>query len=129
MKWMASPSISVMKFGVQLRLAFAPVVVRRPVAGELLYQLERHALRVVRDSLVFGPTSRLYASAQIRQVRLRKTHLKWANRGLIPIRVLCHPVLLVVCRSNGLAGRVRGLCPDPSLRAGRWLLELTKLIQ
>ena len=41
--------------GVQGRLARAPVVVRRPMARELLDQSERHALGFIRDGLLLGP--------------------------------------------------------------------------
>ena len=67
---------------VQLRLAPAPVVVRRPVAGELLHGRERHALRVVVDRLALGPPGRADAPAQLGDLRLRKPDLKRANGGL-----------------------------------------------
>ena len=56
MKWMSRPSISVMKFGTALmrRLDLAPVVVRCPVARELLHRGERHALREVADRFLLG---------------------------------------------------------------------------
>src|ERR1035438_9219489 len=41
--------------GVQFRLTGAPVVLGPPVACELLYQLEPHALRVVGDRLAVSP--------------------------------------------------------------------------
>ena len=41
--------------GVQPRLDLAPVVLRRPIARELLHRRERHALRVIRDRFLFGP--------------------------------------------------------------------------
>ena len=43
--------------GVQLRLALAPVVVRRPIARELLNRRERHALRLICDGLLLGPAA------------------------------------------------------------------------
>jgi hypothetical protein len=39
----------------QLGFDLAPVVIRRPVARELLHQCERHALGRVRDGLLLGP--------------------------------------------------------------------------
>ena len=83
MKWMSSPSISVMNCGsgVQPRLALAPVVLRRPIAREGLHRRELHALRCVRDRFPFGPPGRVDAPAQFEQFRFRNIHLKRANRG------------------------------------------------
>ena len=50
---------------VQLRLADAPVVVRHPVARELLDHGERHALGLIRDSLFLRPVRRPNASAEV----------------------------------------------------------------
>ena len=51
MKWMSSPSISVMKLRheLQLRLDLAPVVLGRPIPRERLHEGELHALRRIRD--------------------------------------------------------------------------------
>jgi hypothetical protein len=43
---------------VQFRLARAPVVLGRPVAGELLDRLQLHALRPVCDEFLAGPACR-----------------------------------------------------------------------
>jgi hypothetical protein len=70
------------RYGVQLRLACAPVVVGAPVARELLHRRERHALRIVGDRLALGPPGRVDAPAQLGELRLRKTDLKRPNSGL-----------------------------------------------
>ena len=82
MKWMSSPSISVMKFGqgVQPRLALAPVVLGRPVAREVLHERERHALRVVLDGLLLGPARRGDARPQVLEIRLGDLDRERADR-------------------------------------------------
>ena len=50
---------------VQSRLALAPVVVARPVAGQLLQRRQLHALRSIRDQLLAGPARRRDAPAQL----------------------------------------------------------------
>ena len=54
---MSTPSISVdeLRQGVEGRLDLAPVVVRRPVARELLHRRQLHALRLVRDDFLVRP--------------------------------------------------------------------------
>jgi hypothetical protein len=64
---------------VQLRLAFAPVVVGRPVPREILHHRQRRALRVVGDRLDLGPPGRVHAAAQIGEFRLRETDLERAD--------------------------------------------------
>ena len=69
--------------GLQLRLALAPVVVRRPVARELLDRRELRALRYVRDRFSFRPPRRVDALTQFGELRVRNIrHLKRTNRGL-----------------------------------------------
>ena len=82
MKWMSSPSISVMKCGkgVQPRLALAPVVLGRPVASEVLHERERHALRVVLDGLPLGESRRGDARPQVLEIRLRDLDRERADR-------------------------------------------------
>ena len=82
MKWMSSPSISVMKFGraFSLRLAFAPVVFGRPVAREFLHRRELHALRCIRDRFPLRPLCRVDPPAQFGEVRFRNIHMKRMNR-------------------------------------------------
>ena len=85
MKWMSSPSISVMKFGSAFSFAshLAPVVVGRPVARELLHRRERHALRVVGDRLALGPPGRVDAPAQIGELLLGEADLERADSGAV----------------------------------------------
>ena len=56
------PSISVVNCGSAFSLAsLAPVVLGRPVAGELLQRRQLHALRPIFDQLLRRPASPLYA--------------------------------------------------------------------
>ena len=70
------------RYGVQLRLDLAPVVVRRPVARERLNRRELHALRVIRDRFPLGPPRRVDAPAQFGEIRFRKIHLKRTDGNL-----------------------------------------------
>ena len=76
MKWMSSPSISVMKFGRAFSLAshLAPVVLCRPILCQFLTCRELDALRCVGDGFALRPARCLYALAQVGQFRFRKTH-------------------------------------------------------
>ena len=56
--------------GVQLRLAPAPVVLRRPVAREFVHHRQLHALRMIRDELLVGPAGGRDARTQRLQFRL-----------------------------------------------------------
>ena len=56
---------------VQLRLARAPVVLRRPVAGERLDRRQLHALRPISDELTGGPARRSETAAQLGELLLR----------------------------------------------------------
>jgi hypothetical protein len=62
--------------GVQVPLTLAPVVVGPPVPRELLHQRQPHALRIVGNRLLVGPAGRVYASAQLGELRLWETDLK-----------------------------------------------------
>ena len=66
---------------VQLRLAPAPVIVRRPVARECLHGCERHALRVVVDRLPLWPPGRFDAPAQLGELGLGEIDLELADGG------------------------------------------------
>ena len=66
---------------VQLGLASAPVVVRRPVAGELLHGRQRHALRVIVDRLALGPARRVDPPAQVVELRLGEADLELVDVG------------------------------------------------
>ena len=68
--------------GVQLRLALAPVVVRRPVARELLHRRELHALRLVRDRLLVGPARRRDAAVQVGERLVGEFDVEGADRAL-----------------------------------------------
>src|SRR4029453_14413311 len=62
------------------RLAPAPVVLGRPVAGELLHGRQRHTLRVIIDRLALGPPGRIDAPAQLGQVLVGDADLEGADR-------------------------------------------------
>ena len=88
---------------VQLRLAFAPVVVRRPVACRVLHQLQRHTLRVVAHCLSLGPPCRTYAPAHVVERLLRKTDAERTNSRVcsqVCSRAYCHgaPISDEPCR-------------------------------
>ena len=88
---------------VQSRLALAPVVLGRPVAGELPQRRQLHALRPILDELLGGPACRRDAPAQVGQFRFRNIHTKRTNRRLGRCLFaawwcssgLCHGVLLL----------------------------------
>ena len=63
----------------QLRLAPAPVVLRRPIVREFLNRRELHALRCVGDRLTVGPPRRRDASAEICEFLLRNVDVKRAD--------------------------------------------------
>ena len=67
MKWISTPSISVVNCGSAFSLAStrAEVVLGRPVAGERLHRRELHALRPICDELLGGPARRCDAAAQV----------------------------------------------------------------
>jgi len=85
MKWISTPSISVMKFrkGVDPRFAFAPVVVVCPIACELLDRRERHSLRHVRDRFFLRQPRGLDAPSQFGQIRFRNIDTKRSHGGRI----------------------------------------------
>src|SRR6185436_15448648 len=75
---------------VQLGLAPAPVVLRRPVVRERLRRGELRALRLVLDRLRLGPFRRLDAPAQVDQLRFGNAHSERTNRcrGHVSLRSL-----------------------------------------
>ena len=92
MKWMSSPSISVVNCGqrVQPRLDPAPVVLGRPVARERLHRRQLHALRRIGDELLAWPARRVDAPAQVSDLLVRNLDAEGANLGcdfdgLIPV--------------------------------------------
>jgi len=68
---------------VQPGLEFAPVVDRRPGAGQVLHGGQRHPLGVVVDRLTLGPPGRIDPPAQPLQVLLSNTHPKRTDRGIL----------------------------------------------
>ena len=54
-----------LRIGIELGLRLSPVVVRSPVAHELLKLREPHALRSITDSLAVGPPRREDAAPQV----------------------------------------------------------------
>jgi hypothetical protein len=66
--------------GVQPGFEVAPVVDRRPGAGQGLHGGQRHPLGVIVDRLTLGPPGRLDPPAQPLQVLLSNTHPKRTDR-------------------------------------------------
>ena len=98
MKWMSSPSISVMKFGTAFSLAshLRQSYSVQPVPRELLDRRQLRALRLVLDGLLLGPARGRDASAQVLEVRLGNLDRERADRGVArwPFGHDCHVVLL-----------------------------------
>ena len=67
---------------VQSRLAPAPVVFGRPVAGELLRRRQLHTLRPIGDEFLGRPASRIDAAAQFFDLALRNFDSERADPGL-----------------------------------------------
>ena len=88
---MSSPSIvgHELRQGVELRLRLAPVVVRPPVAHELLEFRELHALRPIGDRLPVGPSRGGDAPAEIDECSsgtlMRKGRIGVAARPQRPV--------------------------------------------
>ena len=78
---MSSPSISVMNCGKAFSLAshFAPVVIRPPIARELLNRRELHALRFIRDRFPVRPPGRGDAPAKIDERVFRNVDVEGAD--------------------------------------------------
>ena len=78
MKWM-SESVDLgleLRQGVQSRLALAPVVLGRPVAGELLECGQLHALRPIADEFPARPARRRDTTAEVSQLLVRHVDLE-----------------------------------------------------
>src|SRR6266849_3449354 len=71
------------RHGVDLGLAFAPIVLVRPILREFLHRRELHALRCIRYEFSLRPLGCVNASAQVGEVRLRCLKVKWTNSGLV----------------------------------------------
>jgi hypothetical protein len=67
------------RYGVQSRFNFTPVIFCRPVAGEFLDRRELHALRCIRDSLSVRPLGCVDAPAQFSEFRFRNLDMKWTD--------------------------------------------------
>ncbi len=83
--------------GIQLRLHLPPVVVRPPVAYELLDLRELDALGLISDSLPVGPPCRRHASAEVDEGLFRNVDAEGADcePGWCSFVGLgCHTVLL-----------------------------------
>ena len=102
MKWMSTPSISVMNCGSAFsrRLALAPVVLGRPVARELLHRRQLHALRPILDELLGGPACRRDAAAQVVDLLLWNLDLERPN--LVDVDGGAHSASLVFPSPDGL---------------------------
>src|SRR5688500_1934873 len=64
---------------VESCLNLAPVVLRCPIARELLHRRELHALRCI--GFPVRPPRGVDAPSQVIEFRLRNVHAKWANHG------------------------------------------------
>src|SRR5271167_754243 len=69
--------------GVEFRLALAPVIVCRPIAGKFLNCPKRHALRFIRDRLPIRPPCRADAPAQFGKFGFWNIYLKRTNSRLV----------------------------------------------
>src|SRR5262245_49121852 len=69
--------------GIQPGLAFAPVVVGRPMLSNGLHQRESHALRIVRDRLTLRPPGSFDPAAKVVELGVRKTDTKKSNRRAV----------------------------------------------
>jgi hypothetical protein len=82
MKWMSTPSISVVNCGSAFsRLDPAEFVVGRPVASEGLNRCQLHALRPIVDELFGGQARRLDAAAQVFQCLFRNVGVERTDLG------------------------------------------------
>jgi hypothetical protein len=79
MKWMSSPSISVMNWGRAFSVAPAPVIATHPIARQILHQRRRHTLRVAGDGLALRPSGLANPPAHIDRIRIRKFNTEGAD--------------------------------------------------
>jgi hypothetical protein len=73
--------------GVQFRLALAPVIIRRPMADQLLELCELRALRLIGDCFLVRPPGRGEAPAKIGELILRD--LNFEGPDVISFRRKC----------------------------------------
>ena len=87
---------------IQSRLALAPVVPGRPVAGELLQRRQLHALRPIFDQLLVGQ----------RVAAIRRRRSSSASSGMStlkgPISVAVSTVLMTISFASAVSGTRRG---------------------
>ena len=78
----------VMKLGkrVQPRLDLAPVILGRPIIGELLHRRQLHALAGVGDRLAVGPAGRLDAPLEVGQIFVRGMKFERPDRRVLADR-------------------------------------------
>jgi len=65
--------------GIQLRLCFAPMAVRLPVAHEVLHRCQLNALRSISDGLLVGPPCPGQASAEVNELLFRNVDVEGAD--------------------------------------------------
>src|SRR5262249_18266085 len=65
---------------IQLRFRLPPVVIGRPIARELLHGRQRHALRLVGDSLLLGPLRGRNAPSKVIELGLGGVEGEGADR-------------------------------------------------
>src|SRR5215471_1204920 len=70
-----------LRIRIEFRLHLAPVVVRSPVANQLLHGRELDALRFVRDRFLFGPLSRGQAPAKVSERLVREVDAEGTDGG------------------------------------------------
>src|SRR6476660_1665318 len=104
---------------VQSRFAPAPVVLGRPVAREVLYRRQLHALRPIGDEFPGRPASRIDAAAQLVDLALRYFNserpyraLRARSRGIAHYRVLPVRVRWASCRSSSVTTSKRTSLDD-----------------
>ena len=120
MKWMSSPSMLVMKLriGEDLRLGAAPIVMVRPIIGELLHRREPDALRVVVDRLAVGPFGRLDAALEVGEFLVGRMIFERTDRGVAALLSGGSDDRRISAGSGG-GGRRRSRLADRRARAGR----------
>src|SRR3954463_13205780 len=65
--------------GLQFGLAFAPIVICRPVTREFLNGRQLHALRLIFDRFAIRPSGSLYALPQVRKFGFRNFKVERTN--------------------------------------------------
>jgi hypothetical protein len=66
--------------GIEARLDLPPVVVGLPMVHELAHGRERHALGIISNGLLLGPSYRRQAPTEIIEILLRDIDAEWADR-------------------------------------------------